>query len=236
METPTPVNPLGAKGIGESGTIGSTPAVQSAVVDAVAHLGVRHIDMPATPERVWRAIRATATGELATVVDSRLTGIELRRVAMPLRTPFRTSFGTELDRDVLLVRAEGTVDGDGRRRLGRVRGDGRAALLRRVRRRRRARHRQLLRPAAVRRGDVAADDVAPLLAVFEGHPMAKAAVEMAVLDAELRGRGRVASADHLGAVTRPCACRRVGRDHRPTSPSCSTRSPATSTTATCASS
>ena len=56
METPTPLNPLGAKGIGESGTIGSTPAVQSAVVDAVAHLGVRHIDMPATAERVWRAI------------------------------------------------------------------------------------------------------------------------------------------------------------------------------------
>jgi carbon-monoxide dehydrogenase large subunit len=57
METPTPVNPLGAKGIGESGTIGSTPAVQSAVVDALAHLGVRHVDMPATPERVWQAIR-----------------------------------------------------------------------------------------------------------------------------------------------------------------------------------
>lgn len=58
METPTPRNPLGAKGIGESGTIGSTPAVQSAVIDAVSHLGVRHIDMPATAERVWRAIRA----------------------------------------------------------------------------------------------------------------------------------------------------------------------------------
>ena len=58
METPTDVNPLGAKGIGESGTIGSTPAVQSAVVDAVSHLGVRHIDMPTTPERVWRAIQA----------------------------------------------------------------------------------------------------------------------------------------------------------------------------------
>jgi len=56
METPTPRNPLGAKGVGESGTIGSTPAVQSAVVDAVAHLGVRHIDMPTTPERVWKAI------------------------------------------------------------------------------------------------------------------------------------------------------------------------------------
>jgi carbon-monoxide dehydrogenase large subunit len=58
METPTFVNPLGAKGIGESGTIGSTPAVQSAVCDAVKHLGVKHIDMPATSERVWQAIQA----------------------------------------------------------------------------------------------------------------------------------------------------------------------------------
>jgi aerobic carbon-monoxide dehydrogenase large subunit len=56
-ETPTPLNPLGVKGIGESGTIGATPAVQNAVVDALAHLGVTHIDMPLTPERVWRAIR-----------------------------------------------------------------------------------------------------------------------------------------------------------------------------------
>jgi aerobic carbon-monoxide dehydrogenase large subunit len=60
METPTFLNPLGAKGIGESGTIGSTPAVQSAVVDAVSHLGVRHIDMPATSERVWQAIQAAS--------------------------------------------------------------------------------------------------------------------------------------------------------------------------------
>ena len=57
METPTPRNPLGAKGIGESGTIGSTPAVQSAVIDALAHLGVRHIDMPTTAERVWTEIQ-----------------------------------------------------------------------------------------------------------------------------------------------------------------------------------
>ncbi|MBB5153277.1 xanthine dehydrogenase family protein molybdopterin-binding subunit [Saccharopolyspora phatthalungensis] len=56
METPTTLNPLGAKGIGEAGTIGATPAVQNAVIDAVAHLGVRHIDMPTTPERVWKAI------------------------------------------------------------------------------------------------------------------------------------------------------------------------------------
>ena len=56
-ETPTPLNPLGVKGIGESGTVGATPAVQNAVVDALAHLGVTHIDMPLTPERVWRALR-----------------------------------------------------------------------------------------------------------------------------------------------------------------------------------
>jgi carbon-monoxide dehydrogenase large subunit len=58
--TPSPHNPLGAKGVGESGTIGSTPAVQNAVVDALAHLGVRHLDMPITPERVWRAIVGSA--------------------------------------------------------------------------------------------------------------------------------------------------------------------------------
>ncbi|HEX2038759.1 MAG TPA: xanthine dehydrogenase family protein molybdopterin-binding subunit [Acidimicrobiales bacterium] len=62
METPTPVNELGAKGIGESGTIGATPAVQNAVVDALAHLGVRHVEMPATPERVWRAVRDASAG------------------------------------------------------------------------------------------------------------------------------------------------------------------------------
>jgi len=56
-ETPSPRNPLGAKGIGESGTIGSTPAIQNAVVDAVAHLGVRHIDMPLTSMSVWNAIK-----------------------------------------------------------------------------------------------------------------------------------------------------------------------------------
>jgi aerobic carbon-monoxide dehydrogenase large subunit len=59
-QTPTPLNPLGAKGIGESGTVGATPAVQNAVVDALAHLGVTHIDMPLTPERVWRAIQAAS--------------------------------------------------------------------------------------------------------------------------------------------------------------------------------
>jgi carbon-monoxide dehydrogenase large subunit len=56
-ETPTKVNPLGVKGIGETGTIASTPAVYNAVLDALSPLGVRSIDMPLTPERVWRAIR-----------------------------------------------------------------------------------------------------------------------------------------------------------------------------------
>jgi carbon-monoxide dehydrogenase large subunit len=61
-ETPTPRNPLGAKGIGESATIGSTPAVQNAVVDALSHLGVTHLDMPFTAERVWRAIQEAKAG------------------------------------------------------------------------------------------------------------------------------------------------------------------------------
>jgi aerobic carbon-monoxide dehydrogenase large subunit len=59
-QTPTSYNPLGAKGIGEAGSIGATPAVQSAIIDALAHLGVRHIDMPASPQRVWQALRHAA--------------------------------------------------------------------------------------------------------------------------------------------------------------------------------
>jgi carbon-monoxide dehydrogenase large subunit len=58
-ETPTDVNPLGVKGAGETGTIASTPAVVNAVVDALAPLGIKHIDMPLTPERVWRAIEGS---------------------------------------------------------------------------------------------------------------------------------------------------------------------------------
>jgi carbon-monoxide dehydrogenase large subunit len=61
METPTTYNPLGVKGIGEAGTIGATPAVQNAIIDAVSHLGVRHIDMPATSRRVWQALQAATT-------------------------------------------------------------------------------------------------------------------------------------------------------------------------------
>lgn len=57
METPTPRNPLGAKGIGEAGTIGATPAVHNAVVDALSHLGVTHVDMPCTSINVWNALQ-----------------------------------------------------------------------------------------------------------------------------------------------------------------------------------
>lgn len=66
-ETPSPRNPLGAKGVGEAGTIGATPAVVNAVIDALSPFGVRHLDMPLTPEKIWAAVRVspgflTATG------------------------------------------------------------------------------------------------------------------------------------------------------------------------------
>jgi carbon-monoxide dehydrogenase large subunit len=57
--TPSPTNPMGVKGAGEAGTIASTPAVANAVIDAISHLGVRHLDMPLTPEKVWRAMHGT---------------------------------------------------------------------------------------------------------------------------------------------------------------------------------
>jgi carbon-monoxide dehydrogenase large subunit len=56
--TPSPLNPLGVKGVGESGAVSAPPAIVNAVLDALATLGVRHIDMPLTADRVWRAIRA----------------------------------------------------------------------------------------------------------------------------------------------------------------------------------
>jgi aerobic carbon-monoxide dehydrogenase large subunit len=61
-ETPSPSNPMGVKGIGESGAIGSSPAVVNAVIDALAHEGITHIDMPATPWKVWEAIRNARSG------------------------------------------------------------------------------------------------------------------------------------------------------------------------------
>ena len=57
-ETPSPVNPLGVKGVGEAGTIGCSPAVVNSVVDALSHLGVRHIDMPLTPEKIWNLVQS----------------------------------------------------------------------------------------------------------------------------------------------------------------------------------
>jgi carbon-monoxide dehydrogenase large subunit len=58
VETPSPINPLGVKGMGESGTIGVTPALVNAVMDALSPLGIRHLDMPLTPEKVWTAIQS----------------------------------------------------------------------------------------------------------------------------------------------------------------------------------
>jgi carbon-monoxide dehydrogenase large subunit len=61
--TPSPVNPMGIKGIGEAGTIGASGAVANSAVDALSHLGVTHLDMPLRPERVWRAIAAAREGK-----------------------------------------------------------------------------------------------------------------------------------------------------------------------------
>ena len=74
MATLTTYNPIGAKGIGEAGTIGATPAVQNAVVDAVAHLGVRHIDMPTSPMRVWRALQAARSAPAVPSVQAAPSG------------------------------------------------------------------------------------------------------------------------------------------------------------------
>jgi O-succinylbenzoate synthase len=125
----------------------------------------------------------------------RLTRVELRRIAMPLVAPFRTSFGTETDRDVLLVRAVT----DGAEGWGECVAmahplysseyvDGVGDVLRRF-----------LVPALLASPHLDAARVAPLLHRFKGHRMAKAALETAVLDAELRGSGR-SFARELGAV------------------------------------
>jgi carbon-monoxide dehydrogenase large subunit len=58
-ETPSPNNPLGVKGVGETGTIASTPAVVNAVMDALSPFGIKHLDMPLTPEKLWRAMQAS---------------------------------------------------------------------------------------------------------------------------------------------------------------------------------
>ncbi|MER8047698.1 o-succinylbenzoate synthase [Streptomyces sp. NPDC094032] len=123
----------------------------------------------------------------------KINGIELRRIAMPLKAPFRTSFGEQTARDILLLRVE-TPDGEGwgecvamaEPRYNSEYVDGAAAALRRF-----------LVPALP--GDVRANTVAAALEPFKGHQMAKAALESAVLDAELRASGR-SLASYLGAT------------------------------------
>ena len=125
----------------------------------------------------------------------KLTGFELRRIAMPLVSPFRTSFGTELARDVLLVRAA-TDEADGWGECVALSEplysseyvDGAAEVIRRY-----------LVPAAASLGVVDAARVEPLFERIKGHPMAKAAVQTALLDASLRAAG-VSFGGYLGAV------------------------------------
>jgi O-succinylbenzoate synthase len=125
----------------------------------------------------------------------KLSGFELRRVAMPLVAPFRTAFGVETDRDVLLVRVT-APDSDGWGECVAMREplysseyvDAAADVIRRF-----------LAPRLLNAGDVHPNQVAGLLEPVKGHRMAKAAVEMAVLDAWLRARGE-SLAGHLGAV------------------------------------
>jgi O-succinylbenzoate synthase len=125
----------------------------------------------------------------------RLEGLELRRVRLPLVTPFQTSFGTETVRDALLVRAVADgVEGWGEcvagtePRYSSEYVDGAEAVIRRF-----------LAPALLARADLTAETVASVLAPFKGHPMARAALEMAVLDVQLRSR-RTSLASYLGAV------------------------------------
>jgi O-succinylbenzoate synthase len=131
----------------------------------------------------------------------KLTGIELRRIQMPLVAPFRTSFGTETFRDILLVRAV-TADAEGWGECVAMTdplysseyADAAADVVRRF-----------LVPALAACPNLDAVRVAPALAAFKGHRMAKAAVEMAVLDAELRAAGRPLSRE-LGATADRVPC------------------------------
>ncbi|RBQ15070.1 o-succinylbenzoate synthase [Spongiactinospora rosea] len=131
----------------------------------------------------------------------KITGVELRRVQMPLVAPFRTSFKEELHRDILLVRVV-TPEAEGWGECVTMESplyseeytDGAAEVMRRF-----------LIPALTARPDLDANRVAPTLAKFKGHPMAKAALEMAVLDAELRAAG-VSFGRYLGAVRDEVRC------------------------------
>ena len=131
----------------------------------------------------------------------KLSAFELRRIRMPLVSPFRTSFGTETERDVLLVRAV-SPDAEGWGECVAMAEplysseyvDAAHDVVRRH-----------LIPRLFAAGELAASDVALLLSPVKGHQMAKAALEMAILDAELRARG-VSYAEHLGAVRDAVDC------------------------------
>jgi carbon-monoxide dehydrogenase large subunit len=81
--TPSPSNPLGIKGVGEAGTIGATPAIANAVIDALSPLGIRHLDLPLLPEKLWRAIHEPRRRP---AVGAKLTADDVRkgRVAVPV--------------------------------------------------------------------------------------------------------------------------------------------------------
>ncbi|MQA77712.1 MAG: o-succinylbenzoate synthase [Streptosporangiales bacterium] len=125
----------------------------------------------------------------------KITGVELRRVGLPLVAPFETSFGSQTDRDILLLRVA-TTEGEGWGECVALSEpvyspeyvEGAVDVLRRF-----------LLPALAAAGPVDAPQVAEVLAPFHGHPMAKAALEMAVLDAELRAAG-MSFGGYLGAV------------------------------------
>jgi O-succinylbenzoate synthase len=131
----------------------------------------------------------------------KLVEIELRRLRLPLVSPFRTSFGTQTGRDVLLVRVV-TPDAEGWGECVAMEEPLYSAEYVAG-----AEHviREFLGPRLLAVPDLDAAAVAPLLAPVKGHPMAKAAVEMAVLDAELRAAGR-SFAEHLGAVREAVDC------------------------------
>jgi carbon-monoxide dehydrogenase large subunit len=71
---PTQTNPLGAKGVGEAGVTGSMPCLMNAVLDALRQAGVTHFDMPATPQRVWRALQAAKAGDPRALAVAELSG------------------------------------------------------------------------------------------------------------------------------------------------------------------
>ena len=185
----------------------------------------RH-DRPRARGRLPR--RRDHAGRLARAHPMRLDAVELRPRPAPAGRAVQDVVRHERERDVLLVHVARRRRGG----LGRVRRVRRAVLLGGVRRRRAGRHPRATCSRGSSRGDdVAAEDVAALLAPVRGHPMAKAALEMAILDAELRATGRLARRvprrGHASASTAACPS-----GSTTTSPTCCARSSGTSPRAT----